>query len=425
MKKGKIKVRANSVIVQISQADRYLCPDYDLPKEIYHNKECEFEADDNRKVTKLIVEGKEIKKNENKLKEQQEKEKRKKEREERQRRREEQDAKNKQLRVAFKNDSFSNEALLGPKDLLEADIESFEIENFNLKLNKYARWNKDEKSGNNPFSFFKTERGRLKYKIKENYGDLDIEGIAKRTLSHAKQLLGESNVKKVELQLDARLIAGLGTASVYETGITLHHIWGIPYIPASSIKGVLRSWIIQSVFGVENVPENEKEYPLHNAEFRAFQDVDFCNLFGCPAKFEKIQFDDKGQPKMNNNKYIKTSRNVGKKDQNGDGIAYQGKLIAFEAFPVSPPDPNYFNVDIMNPHYSKYYSGQGKQAPVDYDSPTPIPFLVVENTSFQFIIGNRQGNWIYRDKTLIDWLKEALEFNGIGAKTSLGYGSFQ
>ena len=425
MKKGKIKIWKNSIVVQVAQNDRYPCPDYNLQREEYHNKECEFEADDNRRVIKLIVEGEEIKKDENKLKEQQEKEKRKKEREERQRRREEQNAKNKQLRVAFKNDSFSNEALLGPKDLLEADIESFEIENFNLKLNKYARWNKDVKSGNNPFSFFKTERGRLKYKIKENYGNLDIEGIAKRTLSHAKHLLGESNVKNVELQLDARLIAGLGTASVYETGITLHHIWGIPYIPASSIKGVLRSWIIQSVFGTINVPENEQEYPLLNAESRAFQDVDFCNLFGCPAKFEKIQFDDEGLPEKNNDRYIKTSENVGKRDQNDDGIAYQGELITFEAFPASLPNPNYFNVDIMNPHYTKYYREQGKQAPVDYDSPTPIPFLVVENTSFQFIIGNRRGNWQYRDKTLIDWLKEALEFNGIGAKTSLGYGSFQ
>jgi CRISPR-associated protein Cmr6 len=421
MKKGKIKIRASSAIVQVTKKDTYNCTDYNLSKEL-HNAECEFEADESRRVIKLLVAGQELKKDESKLEEKLEKEKRKKELEERQRKREAEKAKYAHLEAAFKNDSFSNEALLGPRGLLEANAKSFEIENFNLKLNKYARWNKDEKSGNNPFGFFKTERGRLRYKVKENYGDLDIKGIADRALDQAQMLLGKNHVEAIELELDGRLIAGLGTASVYETGITLHHVWGIPYIPASSVKGVLRSWIIQSVFGSENVPENEQEYPLLNAEFRAFQDEDFCNLFGCPATFDKIQFDSEGKPRKNKDNYVKSTVDVGKKDHNSDGVAYQGELIAFDAFPVAEPK---INVDIMNPHYSKYYSGQGKQAPVDYDSPTPIPFLVVENTSFQFILGKRLGEWEYKERTLIDWLKEALEFNGIGAKTALGYGSFQ
>ena len=49
------------------------------------------------------------------------------------------------------------------------------------------------------------------------------------------------------------MVVGLGGESVYETSITLHHIYGIPYIPASSIKGVVRSWIITEVFGEKSI----------------------------------------------------------------------------------------------------------------------------------------------------------------------------
>ncbi|MCM8809920.1 MAG: type III-B CRISPR module RAMP protein Cmr6, partial [Candidatus Omnitrophica bacterium] len=43
-----------------------------------------------------------------------------------------------------------------------------------------------------------------------------------------------------QLQTKSRLIVGLGSSHALETSLTLHHIYGIPYIPASALKGVCR-----------------------------------------------------------------------------------------------------------------------------------------------------------------------------------------
>ena len=36
-----------------------------------------------------------------------------------------------------------------------------------------------------------------------------------------------------------RLVVGMGTNPTLETGIQLHHLYGFPYIPGSSVKGML------------------------------------------------------------------------------------------------------------------------------------------------------------------------------------------
>ena len=97
-----------------------------------------------------------------------------------------------------------------------------------------------------------------------------------------------------ELTTSWRVIPGLGNASVFETGMTLHHIYGFPYLPASSIKGIVRSWLIQEYFGnpeSNDVPQEEKKYPLVNAEYRAYQDLGFCYLFGAPKETSFSHFD--------------------------------------------------------------------------------------------------------------------------------------
>jgi CRISPR-associated protein Cmr6 len=163
---------------------------------------------------------------------------------------------------------------------------------------------------------------------------------------------------------------------VYETGITLHHVYGIPYIPASSIKGVLRSWVIYSKF--------------ENSEKKALKDRLFCRVFGCPA--ESIL-----------------------------ESAHQGKVTFFDALPIKSP---IIEPDIMNPHFPQWYGGKG--APVDTDKPNPVFFLTVKNTPFQFLLGSKEWNLesalFWDEKTLGWWLENALAEHGIGAKTAVGYG---
>ena len=78
----------------------------------------------------------------------------------------------------------------------------------------------------------------------------------------------------------------------------------------------------------------------------------------------------------------------------------------------------------MNPHYSKYYSDN--KAPSDWMNPVPINFLTIENTTFNFSLALKKKE---KDHKLLDnavnWLKNALQECGVGAKTSVGYGYFK
>ncbi len=79
----------------------------------------------------------------------------------------------------------------------------------------------------------------------------------------------------------------------------------------------------------------------------------------------------------------------------------------------------------MNVHYPDYY--QGSKPPTDTQSPIPVSFLIVTKSPFNFFIGSSELNTKsdkLKDKTIKDWLKDALTNHGIGAKTAVGYGYF-
>ncbi len=252
------------------------------------------------------------------------------------------------------------------------------IDNFHLKLNKFAEYNSeldkfvfDEDIEKFDFSNYKEVSDNYRDRLKELY----------------------PNLKPFELKTDYRLIIG-GEATVYETSMRLHHIYGIPYIPASGIKGVVRSYIITEKFATEL-----KNYKDRYTKFE--EEVLF-------AKDEKGEYKEKGFVDV-----------FGSQEK-------EGKVTFFDAFPVSEPK---LKVDIMNPHYGDYYSK--KIAPTDTMKLNPIPFLTVENTKFGFLIGAKEKleTFSIKDKnnnhkTIETWLKKALQNHGLGAKTAVGYGYF-
>lgn len=98
----------------------------------------------------------------------------------------------------------------------------------------------------------------------------------------------------------------------------------------------------------------------------------------------------------------------------------KGKVIFFDAFPAINGGMNIFDLDIMNSHYSDYYS-KG-ETPGDWMKPVPLIFLTVKkDTKYKFCIASKNESFL-QDAT--DLLKKALQKNGVGAKTSLGYGRF-
>ena len=238
--------------------------------------------------------------------------------------------------------------------------------------------------------------------------ELDSETLKCRLSEFKEQYKGT-----FDSETDWRLAIGLGQASVFETSITLHHIYGIPYIPASAVKGILRSWIIIKYFS-----NNGKD--LKDAECNAYQNLSFCRIFGAPAKPQECK--------------ESAIREYYKNNFDKDIDAYMGDIVFFDAFPTKVPT---VSVDIMNPHYQPYYNDDdAKTPPADWFNPVPIFFLTIKNTGFQFLFGIRKGRDNFKVEIngenkgnviefLSNELKEALTNHGIGAKTAVGYGRFK
>jgi len=338
-----------------------------------NNKACEIERE-NGQIVKIIVNGKELHRNQKSNKGN--------------------STNNKSRNYIEKavSDIFNISNTKLPSDTRTV-LQSFkgkDIENYSLLLNKAAQF--DDK-----FRLFKVDsKGGIVLNILPDYSKIDIPSIAEKH----KQSIGKLNIdrKSIILKPDWRLIVGLGNESVYETSMTLHHIYGIPYIPGSAIKGVVRSYIITEEFG----EDKNGSLDLKDVESSALKDQGFCDIFGCPK--ESIYNESR-----------------------------QGKISFFDALPLSEPK---IKPDIMNPHYGPYYSNSsGNTPPADYHNPNPIFFLTVEDAKFEFIIGIKEKDntaiqkGIFEGKYPLEvgyeWMKKALNEHGIGAKTAVGYGYLQ
>jgi CRISPR type III-B/RAMP module RAMP protein Cmr6 len=263
--------------------------------------------------------------------------------------------------------------------------------------------------------------------------EIFYQGLVTRHHNNAKQLTSGNLLPKVydkkstnELQFkpDWRLAIGLGSGSIFETSISLHHIYGFPYIPASAIKGVLRSYLITTLEGIN---EDSEALLFHKSK-------EVCDIFGCG---KETMYDENGKVKKKSTFY-KRCFDEDKLQFEEDKSKYRypkviekiGDIIFFDAYPIHSPK-DCIKADIMNPHYPDYY-GNKNLPPADWQSPIPIIFLTVENLKFQFMVGLRKGveniNIELGDKNgdmlsvVSEFLKEALENHGIGAKTAVGYG---
>ena len=209
----------------------------------------------------------------------------------------------------------------------------------------------------------------------------------------------------------SRLIIGLGSIHPLETSITLHHIFGIPYIPGSALKGVCRMvafWKLAQNFGVI---EDER-------------------------KLQELQKKFYGELVDNNDK----NKEILKHQLLFGAQNFKGLLLFLDAYPEISGDGKLFDLDVMNVHYPKYYSGN--EPPADWQNPNPIFFLTVkEGITFNFYVlfdeyrfkrlkkNNSELASVLEDLNIeskIEYLlKQALQNFGIGAKTSLGYGIFE
>lgn len=267
-------------------------------------------------------------------------------------------------------------------------------DNYALAVQKFGRFVE------NKLEYMNAARTGLFHKYGHN-SDLIADLSNKQTRN--LEILKETNeVVTLELKQHWRMALGLGNASVYNNGFTFHPVYGIPYIPGQNVKGIVRSYIINEFYN-EISPEVQLNDKIKSKkEHMAELDPMFCHFFGC-------------------------SHN------SNNGLARKGKLNFLDAFPI-----NNFNIepDIMNPHYSEYYSDVSNTiAPHDAMKLTPIVFLTIKNATFSFgCYLNKRDNKervVFLNQTefivalMQQKMKEALEIKGIGAKTKVGYGRFK
>lgn len=173
-----------------------------------------------------------------------------------------------------------------------------------------------------------------------------------------------------------RFATGLGLNNPIENGMAWHHTLGVPYLPGSSVKGMVRAWAEQ---WLEHPPQ-----------------ADIDRIFG-PKENRVDHSEDHAIP------------------------SGAGTIVFFDALPVAPI---HLDTDVMTPHYQDYYSGD--KSPGDWMDPNPIPFLTVAaNQTYLFAVSPRQNTVARSDLDLaLQWLDQSLENIGAGAKTAAGYGRF-
>jgi CRISPR-associated protein Cmr6 len=208
-----------------------------------------------------------------------------------------------------------------------------------------------------------------------------------------------------------RVVIGAGYPSFIENGFLFHHVYGIPYIPGETLKGLARAVFILSV--AEAIKEETK---LSNIEKELSEEVEGIS-YQIPEKINII---------LDNytiEKPVETFRKIfGSKKR-------RGQVIFFDAYPVEFKPSEHFEADIMNSHYGDYY--QSGKVPADWLNPNPIHFLVLkEGIVFEFSLGlaplePMEDN---EEKLLLETarklLKVGLENFGVGNKKRKGYGWF-
>lgn len=279
---------------------------------------------------------------------------------------------------------------------------SFVKGNFSLWFNKLIPLNNESKckpcgrNGNNKeaVQYYETVYNGLK-------NNLTLKNLLEEKQRSQKQfceIYEKAGYKIINYQAELKspLITGIGQTHPNEVGMVFDHTIGIPYIPASSVKGIVRFvhtlGLIDSDDASEFIKQDDKGEYIEESNPKTL--IPF--LFGGDLDIKK----------------------AGKKEIE----KRSGKIIFLDAYPDKVPD---LHVDIMNPHYGDYYSDEnGKTPPADYLDPTPIKFLTVKpGTVFIF------KALVSKDLDFLEPVKiafrKALEDEGVGAKTAVGYGRFE
>lgn len=157
----------------------------------------------------------------------------------------------------------------------------------------------------------------------------------------------------------APLNSGFGATHVLENGLVWDRNFGLPFLPASGVKGAVRVWA---------------------CEWAGWDAIEADRLFG---------------------------------DQETHGA---GAVIFHGMYPLKVPR---LRLDVLNPHVKPGLEGP----PGDWLSPQPVFFLTVDSgTRWVTAVQAREGSTADDVTRIVTCMGEAVAGIGLGAKTALGYG---
>lgn len=245
-----------------------------------------------------------------------------------------------------------------------------------------------------------------------------VIALSDRDMATARSILARQrqlalNSADAVLSIAARSIApfttGLGNAHPLENGFAFLNPYGLPYLPGSGVKGVLRQAARELASGEWGETHGWTEERIHQIEVGR----DLVDLSPLDVLF-------------------------GRESANGDSRHIRGALSFWDVIPQIKG--NALAVDIMTPHQSHYYQQKrdrkagNSTSPHDSGQPNPISFLTVpvgSNFTFHMTCDlahlerlapdlTHENRW----KTLLTAaLEHAFAWLGFGAKTAVGYGA--
>jgi len=273
------------------------------------------------------------------------------------------------------------------------------------------------------------------YKDENKVGALsDAKSLNKRdrdemnALSLRQSALAASVPVSQLLRLEAIAVApfttGLGNEHPLENGFAFLNPYGLPYLPGSGVKGVLRqaaSELASGDWGDTKGWSTEPSYTLMTGEGDARRSI----------------IDEKTKEPVT---FSMLDALFGLESQEGEKVHIRGALFFWDVIPQIAGDN--LMVEIMTPHQSHYYQQKKDKktgdsvSPHDSGQPTPISYLTVPpGSGFTFHIVcdlahlqrlapelAQNSKW---KELLTAAFEHAFQWLGFGAKTAVGYGAMR
>jgi CRISPR-associated protein Cmr6 len=199
---------------------------------------------------------------------------------------------------------------------------------------------------------------------------------------------------RLERTLASPLVLGLGLEHPSEKGFRFDWTLGLPVIPASGIKGVVRlAWLVEEL----------NRQPDQEAALRFADGVKNDNL-----------------PPAGRSLF----------GAGGEKDAVRGQVIFLDAYPQAVPR---LKAEIMNCHYPDYLN-KASRGPTEDQRPNPQKFWAVDPLLpdrrplafvFRLLLSPEVSQAAGIKEGLLQAFEQALAEHGLGAKTAVGHGRFR